>query len=111
MIAGPRQDAASAEGCRLHEHPTTRPDVCTGRKLNEWLIFLLVLVAFFEVLALTLIAAPLNQVLSRVTAYIPRITGASLLVFIAAPAWPKRCWGRNSVFSMPGADGPSQGRF
>ena len=48
-----------------------------------WLIFLFVLVAFFEVLGLTLIAAPLNQLLSAVTAYIPRIIGALLLVFIA----------------------------
>jgi len=48
-----------------------------------WLIFLFVLVAFFEVLGLTLITAPLNQLLSAVTAYIPRIIGAGLLVFIA----------------------------
>ena len=76
-----------------------------------WLIFLLGLVASFEVLGLTLIAVPLNQLLSTVTACIPRNIGASLSVFIAAPACPKRCWGRNSVFSMPGADGPSEGRF
>lgn len=48
-----------------------------------WLIFLFVLVAFFEVLGLTLITAPLNQLLTAVTAYIPRIIGAGLLVLIA----------------------------
>ena len=48
-----------------------------------WLIFLFVLVAFFEVLGLTLITAPLNQLLSAITAYIPRIIGALLLLLIA----------------------------
>ena len=48
-----------------------------------WLIFLFVLVAFFEVLGLTLITAPLNQLLSAVTAYIPRIIGAAVLILIA----------------------------
>lgn len=48
-----------------------------------WLIFLFALVAFFEVLGLTVVTGPLNQLLTAVTAYIPRIIGAALLLLVA----------------------------
>ena len=52
-------------------------------RLVFWLIFLFALVAFFEVLGLTVITGPLNQLLTVVTAYIPRVIGAGLLLLIA----------------------------
>lgn len=52
-------------------------------RLVFWLIFLFALVAFFEVLGLTVITGPLNQLLTAVTAYIPRVIGAALLLLIA----------------------------
>ncbi len=48
-----------------------------------WLIFLFALVAFFEVLGLTVVTGPLNQLLTAVMAYIPRIIGAALLLLVA----------------------------
>lgn len=48
-----------------------------------WLIMLLVIVAALETLRLTLITAPLNQLLVLIFAYIPRLIGAGILLLIA----------------------------
>lgn len=48
-----------------------------------WLLMLFVLVAFFQVLGLTVVTQPLNQFLNRVFEYAPRIVGAGVLLLIA----------------------------
>jgi hypothetical protein len=45
-----------------------------------WLIMIFVLVAFFQVLGLTMVTEPLNQLLLQVFAYAPRLVGAALLL-------------------------------
>jgi hypothetical protein len=45
-----------------------------------WLIMIFVLVAFFQVLGLTMVTEPLNQLLLQVFAYSPRLVGAALLL-------------------------------
>lgn len=48
-----------------------------------YLILLFVLIAFFQALGLTLITQPLNQLLTQVFQYAPRLLGAGLLLLIA----------------------------
>jgi hypothetical protein len=48
-----------------------------------WLIMIFVLVAFFQVLGLTLITDPLNQLLIQIFQYAPRLIGAGLLLVAA----------------------------
>jgi len=48
-----------------------------------WLIMIFVLVAFFQVLGLTLITDPLNQLLIQIFQYAPRLVGAALLLLAA----------------------------
>ena len=48
-----------------------------------YLIMLLVLVAFFQVLGLTVVRQPLNRLLSEVFGYAPKLLGAGLLLLIA----------------------------
>jgi len=48
-----------------------------------WLIMIFVLVAFFQALGLTLITQPLNSLLTQITAYLPRLLGAALLLLLA----------------------------
>lgn len=48
-----------------------------------WLIMIFVLVAFFEVLGLTIITQPLNQLLLQIFDYAPRLLGAALLLLVA----------------------------
>ncbi len=48
-----------------------------------WLLMMFVLVAFFQVLGLTIITAPLNQLLIQVFEYAPRLIGAGLLLLLA----------------------------
>jgi hypothetical protein len=48
-----------------------------------WLLMVFVLVAFFEVLGLTLITEPLNQLLIEVFQYAPRLIGGGLLALVA----------------------------
>ena len=48
-----------------------------------YLIMLFVLVAFFQVLGLTLITNPLNQILSQVLGYLPQLLGAGILILVA----------------------------
>lgn len=55
----------------------------TGSKIVFYFVLVLVLVAFLQALGLTLATEPLNEMLSRVFAYIPRFVGAVLLVLVA----------------------------
>jgi len=48
-----------------------------------YLIMLFVLIAFFQVLGLTLITQPLNQLLGEVFQYAPRLVGAGILLLVA----------------------------
>ena len=48
-----------------------------------WLIMIFVLVAFFQVLGLTMITEPLNQLLIQVFQYAPRLIGGGLLLLLA----------------------------
>ena len=48
-----------------------------------YLIMLFVLVAFFQALGLTIITEPLNELISTVVNFIPRLIGAAILFFIA----------------------------
>ena len=48
-----------------------------------YLLMIFVLVAFFQALGLTLITQPLNQLLTRIFEYAPRLLGAGLLALLA----------------------------
>ncbi len=48
-----------------------------------WLIMIFVLVAFFQVLGLTIVTEPLNQLLIQIFQYAPRVIGAGLLLLVA----------------------------
>ncbi len=48
-----------------------------------WLVMILVLVAFFQVLGLTLATDPLNQFLNEVFQFAPKVIGAGLLLLLA----------------------------
>jgi len=48
-----------------------------------WLLMMFVLVAFFQVLGLTIITEPLSQLLIQVFGYAPRLIGAGLLLLLA----------------------------
>lgn len=52
-------------------------------RIVYYLILLFTLVAFFEVLGLTIVVEPLNQLLTEIMAYLPRILAAAVLVLIA----------------------------
>ena len=63
---------------------TKPPDVSGGLgKGVFWLVMLLVLVAFFQVLGITLATDPLSGLLTMVFEYIPKVIGAGLLLLIA----------------------------
>lgn len=49
----------------------------------RYLIMLFVLVAFFDVLGIRVVTEPLNELLSQVMAYIPRLLGPALLLLAA----------------------------
>jgi hypothetical protein len=68
----------------------TGDDKPGGVEIERWfsrgvyyLVMLFVLVAFFEVLGLTLVTEPLNRLLIQVVGFLPRLLGASLLVLAA----------------------------
>ena len=48
-----------------------------------WLIMILVLIAFFQALGLTLVTDPLNQLVSKILYYLPQLFGAGVLLLIA----------------------------
>jgi len=53
------------------------------RKLVFWLIMLFVFIAFFQVLGISRVTDPLNQLLTKVFDYTPLLLGAGLLLVIA----------------------------
>ncbi len=60
--------------------------VDTGKWVGKgvfYLIMLFVLIAFFQTLGLTLITQPLNQLLTQIFEYAPRLLGAGLLLVLA----------------------------
>ncbi len=68
----------------------TGEDKPSGVKVERWfskgvyyLVMLFVLVAFFEVLGLTLVTEPLNRLLTQVMGFLPRLLGAGLLALVA----------------------------
>jgi hypothetical protein len=52
-------------------------------KIVYYVLLLFVLVAFFEVLGLTYVVQPLNQLLTELFAYLPRLLAAAVLALIA----------------------------
>lgn len=48
-----------------------------------WLIMILVLIAFFQALGLTLVTDPLNKLVSKILYYLPQLFGAGILLLIA----------------------------
>jgi TRAP-type mannitol/chloroaromatic compound transport system permease small subunit len=60
------------------------PDVAKGiGKVTFWLTMILVLVAFFEALRLTLVTDPFNRLMNQVFQFFPQLFGAVLLLLIA----------------------------
>ncbi|MGC8783780.1 MAG: mechanosensitive ion channel [Armatimonadota bacterium] len=52
-------------------------------KFVYYVVMLFVLIAFFQILGLTMLTAPLNRFLEQVFAYAPRLVGALVLLFVA----------------------------
>ncbi|MBD3182472.1 mechanosensitive ion channel [Candidatus Poribacteria bacterium] len=52
-------------------------------KITYYIVMILVLVAFFQVLGLTLVTGPLNSLLNQVFEYLPKVVGAAALLLIA----------------------------
>ena len=48
-----------------------------------WLIMILVLIAFFQALRLTLVTDPLNRLLSQIFTFLPQLIGAAILLLVA----------------------------
>lgn len=60
------------------------PNVEEGAgKIVFWLIMILVLIAFFQTLGLTLVSDPLNQLMKQILQYLPQLFGAGILLLIA----------------------------
>ncbi len=53
-------------------------------KTAFWIVFLFVLVAFFEALNLTIVTEPLNALLSQFAGYLPRLIGGAAVFVVAA---------------------------
>ena len=69
---------------RWLEGPAGAVDVERGAaRVVYWLLMILVSVAFFQTLGLTLITEPLNTLLNQVFAFIPQILSAVILLLIA----------------------------
>ena len=66
------------------EGPAGAVDVERGAsRVVYWLLMILVSVAFFQTLGLTLITEPLNNLLNQVFAFLPQILSAAILLLIA----------------------------
>ncbi|MBU0509092.1 mechanosensitive ion channel [bacterium] len=59
-----------------------RAERMVGR-IVYYLLILLVFVAFFQTLSLTMAVVPINAMLAEVTAYLPNLIGAALLLILA----------------------------
>ena len=69
---------------RWMEGPAGAVDVERGAsRVVYWLLMILVSVAFFQTLGLTLITEPLNNLLNQVFAFLPQILSAVILLLIA----------------------------
>ena len=69
---------------RWLEGPAGEVDVERGAaRVVYWLLMILVSVAFFQTLGLTLITEPLNNLLNQVFAFLPQILSAAILLLIA----------------------------
>jgi len=69
---------------RWMEGPAGAVDVERGAsRVVYWLLMILVSVAFFQTLGLTLITEPLNNLLNQVFAFLPQILSAAILLLIA----------------------------
>ena len=64
------------------EGETARFSTWAG-KFVYYVVMLFVLIAFFQILGLTMLTTPLNRFLEQVFAYAPRLVGALLLLFVA----------------------------
>jgi hypothetical protein len=67
------------------EPSTAKPAVDVGERVGEvayWLVWLLGLIAALNVLSLTAIVAPLNNMVAGFLAYLPSVVGAALIFFI-----------------------------
>jgi hypothetical protein len=66
------------------EEPAPPMDVASmAGRLAFWIGMLFVLVAFFQVLNLTLVTEPLNALLAQFAEFLPRLIGAAILLVIA----------------------------
>ncbi len=52
-------------------------------KLGYWLVMLMVLMAVFQSLGLTIITEPLNALVTKITSFLPQLLGAAVLAAIA----------------------------
>ena len=69
---------------RWLDGPAGAVDVERGAsRVVYWLLMILVSVAFFQTLGLTLITEPLNNLLNQVFAFLPQILSAAILLLIA----------------------------
>ena len=73
-IADWLQTGAEGESVRVDE---------AGGKLVYYLVLILVLVAFFQALGLTLATEPLNELLNQIFEFLPRLLGAGILLAVA----------------------------
>jgi hypothetical protein len=69
---------------RRREEEEPSQDVARGiGKGVFWLIMILVLIAFFQALRLTLVTDPLNRLLSQIFTFLPQLIGAAILLLVA----------------------------
>jgi len=66
------------------------PETKTPVQIEQWigkavfyLIMLVVLIAFFSTIKLTIVSEPLNSLLQPILAYLPRLIGATVLLLVA----------------------------
>ena len=78
-----------------------------GGDIAFWLIFLFAILAFLNALQLTVVAQPLNNVLSQILAFIPKLISAGVL---AAIAWVIATAVKAIVVRTAGAVMPSMSR-
>ena len=57
-------------------------------RIAFWFIFLIALIASFNILSLFNVSAPLSNMLGEVMTYLPRLVSGLVLLVLAASAWP-----------------------
>ena len=83
LVSQTRFDQMLADSIGEKESGKIAPIAGRVKNLTFYLIMLFVLVSFFQVLGLTVITEPLNQMLSQIFAFIPRIIGGAALLVVA----------------------------